>query len=98
MFRLHSFLAPAMLQSASILTPCPPTVMRCRVLGEKVSRGSKWKVLEEGKQYLDMDVYEGNVPEEVHNINILLHIIRVFLVLRISGDAHVFPSSRLTEG
>ncbi|CAM9364785.1 unnamed protein product [Ectocarpus fasciculatus] len=35
------------------------------VLGEKVSRGSKWKVLEEGKQYLDMDVYEGNVPEEV---------------------------------
>ncbi|CAM9998597.1 unnamed protein product, partial [Ectocarpus sp. 8 AP-2014] len=35
------------------------------VLGEKVSRGSKWKVLDAGKKYLSMPVYQGNVPEEV---------------------------------
>eukprot|EP00752_Nemacystus_decipiens_P001789 g1728.t2 len=34
-------------------------------VGEKASRGSKWKVLDKAKKYLSMPVHQGNVPEEV---------------------------------
>lgn len=68
-----------------------------------MSRGSKWRVLDSGKKYLSMPVYQGNVPEEVCTARqyttlqcIHLHIIRACLISRISGDAHVFSPSRLT--
>lgn len=39
--------------------------LRRREIGEKVSRGSKWSVLDAGKKYLTIPVHEGKVPEEV---------------------------------
>lgn len=36
-----------------------------REVGEKASRGSKWKVLDKAKKYLTMPVHQGSVPEEV---------------------------------
>lgn len=33
-----------------------------------MSRGSKWRVLDAGKKYLEMPVYEGHVPEEVGRV------------------------------
>lgn len=35
------------------------------MLGDKASRGSKWTVLDAGKKYLTMPIYDGAVPEEV---------------------------------
>ena len=35
------------------------------MLGDKPSRGSKWTVLDTGKKYLNMPIYDGAVPEEV---------------------------------
>lgn len=37
----------------------------CSMLGDKASRGSKWTVLDAGKKYLTMPIYDGAVPEEV---------------------------------
>lgn len=59
--------------------PSPPPPILCRrKLGDKASRGSKWKVLDAGKKYLSMPVHVGNVPEEVGEIS--LYIISPWVV------------------
>lgn len=56
----------------------------CSSLGEKVSRGATWKLLDGAKKYLSMPVTDRPVPEEVRPVSVQIMIVALcrFLYFR----------------